>query len=614
MNRSEFLKFLGLGFLTSCIEEDMKVKQILGWWGGSAGNPLGIIYNESTFPDVADFTVNGSVTPTAGGGTINFTGGTDVFSNTLDLTDPYTMLENYTMRIRATITAGAKTGFTFGSRGQSSGAHSMFGYFNNDFIGIAGGSPVAEIATEVALATSVGDLIELTLTKQALTVTVTGRNVTTAGSTVQTSYTYNLSTVVEPLTPNTGRFCIGTRGSTFSVSEFYIYSSVVKNAVACLVGDSITEGYGASTYAKAFARKVNVSYPTTIMHAGENDTSAAVVLRLPQLIELSPTNVILSIGVNDFVYSIPLATIMANIATIVSSLESNGIVVYHLLNYATGTSTLRTAIQAAYPTSYIDPLTSDSNYFLPDLTHYNDYGHTAVYNAISASGFIGTPIDPAIDPFSLTPLAYWDNGGSYMAADGSQWTDRMGNYNLTAAGAARPTLTPGALNGLSSYSFNGTSQVLSGARITQIQNASSFTFWFVGRRCAMTHYTSGTIRTEFVHNIDNLNYGIVANSTLNYGTHARTNAFNYSVIVFDGTQTGNANRLRMWTNGFENVITFTGTIPAATENDVSSIIRLGRFAGGFIAGESLEHGIITRALTPEQVEGVGFFLKNKYAL
>lgn len=81
----------------------------------------------------------------------------------------------------------------------------------------------------------------------------------------------------------------------------------------------------------------------------------------------------------------------------------------------------------------------------------------------------------AFSPTSLTPTAWWDNGATYMAADGSQWTDRMGNYNLTAAGTARPTYTTNAQNGLPSYTFDGTTDVLAGSRITQIQGSQNFT-------------------------------------------------------------------------------------------------------------------------------------------
>lgn len=593
-----------------------KKKLLLNWFlNGGGGSTDWVIYNKSTFPDISDFTVNGSVTPTAGSGTINFTGGTDVFSNTLDLTAPYTMLENYSLRIRATITAGAKTGFTFGTRAQSSAPHSMVGYFNNDFIGIAAGSTMAEVATEVALATTVGDLLEFTLTKQGLLVTVTGRNVTTGGATVQTTYTFNITTAAsEPLTPNTGRFAIGTRGSTFSVSEFYIASNVTRDARIAIVGDSITEGYGASAYDTAFARLMNVSYPTTIIHAGENDRTTAIILRLPQLIELNPTHVILSTGVNDLVNFVAVGTIMTNIATIVAALEAEGIIVYHLLNYSnvTNSDTLRTAIKAAYPAKFINPWIPDASNFIADFIHPNDTGHSAIHSAMVASGYFSA-VAP-IDPFSLTPLCYWDNGPTYMAADGSQWTDRMGNYNLTAAGAARPTYNASGQNGLPSFSFNGTAQVLTGGRITQIQNASSFTMVMVSRRGSMTHYSTATLRTEFLHITGNFNYGIVSNGLTTYGTHARSNVYNYSVIVYDGSKTLNTNRIRMWTNGVEQDIGFSGTIPATTENDAASIIRFGRFLGGFVAGEMSEAIIYTGVLTVPQIAGVNNFLKAKYAL
>jgi hypothetical protein len=42
-------------------------------------------------------------------------------------------------------------------------------------------------------------------------------------------------------------------------------------------------------------------------------------------------------------------------------------------------------------------------------------------------------------------------------------------------------------------------------------------------------------------------------------------------IIFDGTQTGNANRLKLRLNSVDQSLTFTGTVPATTSASTNSI-------------------------------------------
>lgn len=223
----------------------------------------------------------------------------------------------------------------------------------------------------------------------------------------------------------------------------------------------------------------------------------------------------------------------------------------------------------------------------------------------------------SFSPLSLSPLSWWNNGATYMAADGSQWTDQMGRYNLTAAGTARPTFTAGAQNGLPSYTHDGTTDSLVGAKMTEIDNAAAYSIWMVGKRSVFSYDDNGstTERLNFLHNSDNLMYGIVAKvAGVSYGTYAQANAFNYSVMIFDGTKTGNANRLKMYGNGVLQTLTFTLTIPATGPSCASGTIKTGRFAGSFFAGQSLEIGIVNRAITSAEAIQLNTYLAAKYAL
>ena len=41
--------------------------------------------------------------------------------------------------------------------------------------------------------------------------------------------------------------------------------------------------------------------------------------------------------------------------------------------------------------------------------------------------------------------------------------------------------------------------------------------------------------------------------------------WNHVVIVYDGAETGNADRLKLWLNGSQETLSFTGTIPASVD-------------------------------------------------
>ncbi len=61
-----------------------------------------------------------------------------------------------------------------------------------------------------------------------------------------------------------------------------------------------------------------------------------------------------------------------------------------------------------------------------------------------------------------------------------------------------------------------------------------------------------------------------------------TDIWYYLTLVYDGTQTGNANRLKLYINGLQDTITFYGTIPAtATASTYGQYIGTENGLGGF---------------------------------
>lgn len=72
--------------------------------------------------------------------------------------------------------------------------------------------------------------------------------------------------------------------------------------------------------------------------------------------------------------------------------------------------------------------------------------------------------------------------------------------------------------------------------------------------------------------------------------------------VIDGAQTGNSNRCKMWAQGIQQTLSFTGTIPATTYSAVSSSFKINSTpVVGVGNGPYNEIGIWDAALTEENI-------------
>jgi hypothetical protein len=85
------------------------------------------------------------------------------------------------------------------------------------------------------------------------------------------------------------------------------------------------------------------------------------------------------------------------------------------------------------------------------------------------------------------------------------------------------------------------------------------------------------------------------------------NKWNYITFVFDGTQTGNSNRLKAYVNSNQVALTFTGTIPATTGNNSGSNMHMGDGFNGSID----EIRIYNRSLSASEIQDL-YELGNTY--
>jgi hypothetical protein len=91
---------------------------------------------------------------------------------------------------------------------------------------------------------------------------------------------------------------------------------------------------------------------------------------------------------------------------------------------------------------------------------------------------------------------------------------------------------------------------------------------------------------------------------MRFGGALSVSAWHHIVVIFDGSQTGDANRLKMYADGSQLTLSVAaGAVPAALQADGADF-NLGKFGGGltfYMNGRIDEVGIWSKALTSGEV-------------
>lgn len=137
--------------------------------------------------------------------------------------------------------------------------------------------------------------------------------------------------------------------------------------------------------------------------------------------------------------------------------------------------------------------------------------------------------------------------------------------------------------------------------------------------CWIRRPTSGTIQnvgfTDVVNNgfvithySDNVLYPVVANNSNSYAFVAQNiTGWNHFALVFDGSLTGNSNRMKLYSNGSLLTLGFNLTIPSTTSNNAGiNNLRFGRSETGnyWSLGDFAEYGLWQEALSGADVAAI----------
>jgi len=215
-------------------------------------------------------------------------------------------------------------------------------------------------------------------------------------------------------------------------------------------------------------------------------------------------------------------------------------------------------------------------------------------------------------PNNLGLVGYW----SFNDATSTKATDFSGNKNTgTLTGAnGLPRWTGGKLG--SALSFDGVDDYVTAGDINALDNISAVTFtaWvkpnspstlkdIVGKWSSSGN-NGITLHTSYDYGTDDILWGgwngnTFLESTTNWFTN---NTWHFVVGVFDGTQIGNAGRLKLYGDGVLQTVSYTGTVPATTPNTAYDV-RIGADSEGGrnFPGVIDDVRVYNRALTATEV-------------
>jgi hypothetical protein len=225
-------------------------------------------------------------------------------------------------------------------------------------------------------------------------------------------------------------------------------------------------------------------------------------------------------------------------------------------------------------------------------------GNTATQNAVVTV----TPVSTSTPTTTGLAVAYNFNEGS-----GTTLFDRSGNgRNGTISGT--PTWTTGK-NG-QTIDFDGSNDNVALGTLLPIQGVNKLTLsaWMkrnsayekveIGKQVSGG---SNTVALEFWD--DGLLYFGLSPSSAYAGGYVSLNdtAWHHVTMVFDGTQSTNATRLKGYVDGVQQTLTFDGTVPTLTTTNTTGF-NIGVLAGAYTGGLIDDVRVYTRALSTTEVQ------------
>jgi hypothetical protein len=520
----------------------------LQWIGQSQ---LGKIYNKQGWTSAADFT-NTGVTLSFTGNALNFSGGAGTYSQTLEINSTTNTYD----KTQGTVVyrTGTKTSTSYGS---GLGLKSLNPVTNNNFnvvctfdmsnsansgiiyINTGAGTALSTYATSpTKLTYSATDSVRFTVVRDQFTITATAINLNSPNNVpAVATLVMDPTTLVAPVLPNTGKWCIWNLGGSYSVSSIIVESKDPVSARLCVAGDS-KQRYGNSDQRLTISGLLSQSFGPVLNWSGGSDMTKTLAFSWDKLMALKPQQILMLIGSNDTRFGRSSAQLNATYDSLVTIALANNIRVFHgtgLRESVLDQSAFRTHIYAAYPDSnIIDTYNMSSTADLAsDGVHLTDAMSKKIVAGILSTYKIkgATDIVPPPDPLQ----AKFNNilAGTVVAGIGS-YTSPLRVVNATASINLSTTLA-----NTGTYVFNTTSnsgglcsgcEVVGGSYIGRTasgngmaqSNGTSFFRW--------SGATPGNVITPIISAFLDFNDNMVFGGNVAVGT-----SFAKGFMLLDGT-------------------------------------------------------------------------------
>ena len=179
-------------------------------------------------------------------------------------------------------------------------------------------------------------------------------------------------------------------------------------------------------------------------------------------------------------------------------------------------------------------------------------------------------------------VGYWTMNGSDINWSTGVLTDKSGNGNNGQFVGVSTTTSPIAGQAGSALKFNGSARYVNAGNASALNSVSSFTMSFWGKRnvsggiVIISKITDADNRINIGPWSDGLVYFNVSNGGAAWGTVSSNDTkWHLYTMVFDGSQSGNSNRLKGYIDGALQSLTFAGASIAATTANISGNLEIG---------------------------------------
>jgi len=374
-----------------------------------------------------------------------------------------------------------------------------------------------------------------------------------------------------------------------------------------------------------------------------NGTTGTVASWLPSMV---PDLSVFAFEINDYLGSVSIVTFTANVTTLINAAKLTGAFALIATNaqitvltpaqslYVAALSSLATSLGGAFYTDIFNRWGGTNaagvalGFISGDNIHPTLAGHVDMAIAVDAAMAVAEP--PARPRYGVTnvPDAEYDFA---MAPDLAQGVGgKIGNLP-----DANTVLLPLQITGSSGTAATYQTSVFSGGAgrfdgagsINQnvwakLRNVTKYTLFMVYRTSNIVQAIQG------VGSDTNSGFGLQLTPTGIQALVTTTGIFGqipyfadtYAHVIaiqYDGTQTGNALRLRVWLDGNLLPMTYSGTIPATTSNASDPSLILGQIGTNFFTGDLAEAPLVyagANALSDANLATVMAALNTRYGI